>query len=61
MKVGTIWNMIAGCMFIIGFIIMIQKYSLSFLNGNFDPGVVLFFGGIVMLLLGFLLLGQKPD
>jgi len=61
MNVGTIWNMIAGGMFIVGFIIMIQKYSVSLLNGNFDLGVVLFFGGIVMLLLGFLLLGQKPE
>ena len=61
MNIGTIWSMTAGLMFIIGFVIMLQKYSVPFLNGSFDLGVVLFFGSIVMLLLGFLLLGQKTE
>jgi len=61
MNVGTIWSIVAGLMFVIGFIIMLQKYSIYFLNGSFDLGVVLFFGSIVMLVLGFLLLGQKTE
>ena len=58
---GTIWNAVAVVTFLVGFVIMLEKFKVAFLDGEFDLGTVMFFSSIVMLVLGVLLLGGKKD
>jgi lipopolysaccharide export LptBFGC system permease protein LptF len=58
---GTIWNAVAVVTFLVGFVIMLQKFKVAFLDGEFDLGTVMFFSSIVMLVLGVFLLGGKKD
>ena len=58
---GTLWNAVAVVTFVIGFVIMLQKFKVAFLDGEFDLGTVMFFSSIVMLVLGVFLLGGKKD
>lgn len=58
---GTIWNAVAVVTFLVGFVIMLQKFKVAFLDGEFDLGTIMFFSSIVMLILGVLLLGGKKD
>lgn len=58
---GTIWNAVAVVTFLFGFVIMLEKFKVAFLDGEFDLGTVMFFSSIVMLILGVLLLGGTKD
>lgn len=60
-SIGTLWNAVAVVTFLVGFVIMLQKFKVAFLDGEFDLGTVMFFSSIVMLVLGVLLLGEKKD
>lgn len=61
LSIGTLWNAVAVVTFLLGFVIMLQRYKVAFLNGQFDLGTVMFFSSIVMLILGVFLLGEKKD
>ena len=60
-SIGTLWNAVAVVTFLVGFVIMLQKFKVAFLDGEFDLGTVMFFSSIVMLVLGVFLLGGKKD
>lgn len=60
-SIGTLWSAIAVVTFLSGFVIMLQRYKVAFLDGQFDLGTVMFFSSIVMLVLGVFLLGEKKD
>jgi len=60
-SIGTLWNAVAVLTFLVGFVIMLQKFKVAFLDGEFDLGTVMFFSSIVMLVLGVFLLGGKKD
>jgi hypothetical protein len=61
MNVGTIWDAAGIVSFFIGFYLVLMKMSVPFFGGLIDPGVILFFGGIVMIILGLLFLGEKAQ
>lgn len=60
-SIGTLWNAVAVVTFLVGFVIMLQKFKVAFLGGEFDLGTVMFFSSIVMFVLGVFLLGEKKD
>jgi lipopolysaccharide export LptBFGC system permease protein LptF len=60
-SIGTLWNAVAVVTFLVGFVIMLQKFKVAFLDGEFDLGTVMFFSSIVMFVLGVFLLGEKKD
>jgi lipopolysaccharide export LptBFGC system permease protein LptF len=60
-SIGPLWNAVAVVTFLVGFVIMLQKFKVAFLDGEFDLGTVMFFSSIVMLVLGVFLLGGKKD
>jgi hypothetical protein len=59
--VVTVWYLVALVSFIGGLYVAMAHYELPFLSGQFDVGAVMFFGGIVMVVIGMLLLRGSRD
>jgi hypothetical protein len=57
----TAWYFVALVSFVGGLYLAIAHYQVGFLDGQFDVGAVMFFGGIVMVVIGMLLLGGSKE